>query len=463
MRGALQLLVGDDRDADAVLAVLQLDRDRGLLHHHRQRLAQVVHHGAEAALQIVVQVLRERRRPALLAEGGEVAGQAQAGGVESFRVQHRALLQLHEHRLRAVHRLQQQEVGDLGDAAAAGLRQARRQRLAALVQQAAELAHVAVEDRMALRVHHRRDVLGVEHQLVVGPPLDHPGHADGGIAFAGVALEHQAQVQPADLDRGVAIDVGVAVADLDLGHGVARPHRAGRLLGVATRRCRAAAGRAASTTRSLRASAGMSIAAGAASLPGIENARAVGQHALRRVDAQLAEGQRGVVDGHATVKPQPWPRVAARRWRSWYSVKRSCCWKCWGCRNIPSVQTTLLCQVIAIRVNCGFPCDCTSAKAAAVLLFVQHRCAASTGRAGGWRPRTLLECDAPRNRISAERAQGHEPRRRSSASLVFGGFAKAKIAMIDRLRSPDGTTPWLRRQAPNPAAAHPYGSYGECI
>jgi hypothetical protein len=147
-------------------------------------------------------------------------------------MQHRALLQLHERRLRAVHRLQQQEVGDLGDAAAAGLRQARRERFAALMQQAADLAHVAVEDLVALRVHHRRDVLGVEHQLVVGPALDDAGHADGGIALAGVALEHQAQVQPADLDRGVAVDVGVAVADLDLGHGVARPHRPGRLLGV---------------------------------------------------------------------------------------------------------------------------------------------------------------------------------------------------------------------------------------
>jgi hypothetical protein len=57
-------------------------------------------------------------------------------------------------------------------------------------------------------------------------------HADGGVAFAGVALEHQAQVQPADLDRGVAIDVGVAVADVDLGDGIARAHRAGGLLGV---------------------------------------------------------------------------------------------------------------------------------------------------------------------------------------------------------------------------------------
>ena len=78
-------------------------------------------------------------------------------------------------RLRAVDRLQQQEVGDLGDAAAARLRQPRRQRLAALVQQAAQLAHVAVEDLVALRVQHRRDVLGVEHQLVVGAPLDDAG------------------------------------------------------------------------------------------------------------------------------------------------------------------------------------------------------------------------------------------------------------------------------------------------
>ncbi len=201
-------------------------------------------------------------------------------------------------------------------------------------------------------------------------------------------------------------------------------------------RCRTSA----RTTRSLRASAGMSIAAGAASLPGIENAVPSGRTPC--AELMLSLPRASAASSTATeVKPQAWPRVAARRWRSWYSVNRSCCWKCWGCRNIPSVQTTLLCQVIAIRVNCGFPCDCTSAKAAAVLLFVQHRCAVSTDRAGGWRPRTLLECDAARNRISAGRAQGHEPRRRSSASLVFGGFADPKIAMIERLRSPDRDHP----------------------
>jgi hypothetical protein len=100
------------------------------------------------------------------------------------------------------------------------------------VQQAAQLAHVAVEDRMTLRVQHGRDVLVVDHQLVVGPALQYACEAERRVAFARVALEHQAQVESPDLQRGVAIDVGVAVADLDLGDVVTGPHRAGGLLGV---------------------------------------------------------------------------------------------------------------------------------------------------------------------------------------------------------------------------------------
>ena len=156
---------------------------------------------------------------------------------------------------------------------------------------------------MALRVHHRRDVLGVEHQLVVGPPLDHPGHADGGIAFAGVALEHQAQVQPADLDRGVAIDVGVAVADLDLGHGVARPHRAGRLLGV--RLDDAGPLQDEGEHDTLVARVGRDVdRRGAASLPGIENAVPSGRTPC--AELMLSLPRASAASSTATeVKPQP--------------------------------------------------------------------------------------------------------------------------------------------------------------
>jgi hypothetical protein len=85
---------------------------------------------------------------------------------------------------------------------------------------------------VALRVQHRRHVVRVEHDLVVGLALDDTRHADRCKTVAGVALEHQAQVDAADLQRRVAVDRRVAIAHGDLGDGVARAHRAGRLLGV---------------------------------------------------------------------------------------------------------------------------------------------------------------------------------------------------------------------------------------
>jgi hypothetical protein len=103
-------------------------------------------------------------------------------------MQHRALLQVNKERLRTIDRLEQQEVGNLGHPTAPWLRQTCRQRLAALVQQAAQLAHVAVEDRVALRVQHRRHVVGVEHDLVVGLALDDACHADRCKTVAGIAL-----------------------------------------------------------------------------------------------------------------------------------------------------------------------------------------------------------------------------------------------------------------------------------
>ena len=118
-----------------------------------------------------------------------------------------------------------------------------------------------------------------------------------GIAFAGVALEHQAQVQPADLDRGVAIDVGVAVADLDLGHGVARPHRAGRLLGVGLDDAGPLQHQGEHDTLVARVGGHVDRRRRGV-VAGDREGRAVGQHALRRVDAQLAERERGIVDGH---------------------------------------------------------------------------------------------------------------------------------------------------------------------
>src|SRR5215831_11135872 len=45
--------------------------------------------------------------------------------------------------------------------------------------------------------------------------------------------------------------------------------------------------------------------------------------------------------------PQGWGRSAAVRARTSISSQRSCCWKCWARKNMPSCQTTRLVQVMA--------------------------------------------------------------------------------------------------------------------
>jgi hypothetical protein len=86
--------------------------------------------------------------------------------------------QVDEQRLDPVEQLQQQEVGDLGGAGRARLRQPSGQRIAALVQQADQLVGKAGQPRRGAKVHARRAVFGVEQHPVVGAPLDDAGHAD---------------------------------------------------------------------------------------------------------------------------------------------------------------------------------------------------------------------------------------------------------------------------------------------
>ena len=85
--------------------------------------------------------------------------------------------QVDEQRLDPVEQLQQQEVGDFGGAGRARLRQARGQRVAALVQQADQFVGEAGQPRRGAKVEARRAVVGIEHQPVVGAPLDDAGHA----------------------------------------------------------------------------------------------------------------------------------------------------------------------------------------------------------------------------------------------------------------------------------------------
>ena len=148
---------------------------------------------------------------------------------------------------------------------------------------------------MALCVQHRRHVVGIEHDLVVGLAFDHTGDADRRKTVAGIALEHQAQVEPADLERGVAVDRGVAVAHADLGHRIARPHRTGGLLGVGLDH----AGARQHQRENHLFVAGVSgdVECGRRSVvAGNRKRGAVGQNAVSRIEAELAEGKRRLVE-----------------------------------------------------------------------------------------------------------------------------------------------------------------------
>ena len=91
--------------------------------------------------------------------------------------------------LPAVDRLQQQKIGNLGDAPRAGLGEARRERLAALVQHAGELGDQAGKRHRGGADQCRRDPLVVEPGAPVGGDLDDAGEADAVVARALVGFE----------------------------------------------------------------------------------------------------------------------------------------------------------------------------------------------------------------------------------------------------------------------------------
>jgi hypothetical protein len=104
--------------------------------------------------------------------------------------------QVDDQRLDAVQQLQQQEIDDLGGAGGARLRQARGQQVAALVQQADQLVGEGGQARRGAEVQAWRAVVGVEHQAVVGAPLDRRGHAQRGVGVRHLGLlEREAQAQ----------------------------------------------------------------------------------------------------------------------------------------------------------------------------------------------------------------------------------------------------------------------------
>jgi hypothetical protein len=173
---------------------------------------------------------------------------------------------------------------------------------------------------------------------------------------------------------------------------------------------------------------------------------------LRRVDAQLADGERGIVDGHRGEAPG----MTEGRGKTLAELvfgEAVMLLEVLGLQKHPLRPDHLVVPGHSDSSELWLPLRGTSTNAAAVLLFLQHDAPNRPMELADGRPRTLLECAAARNRISATRAQGHEPRRRSSASLVFGCFDRPKIAMIDWLRSTDGYRSGCAGKRRNPAAA----------
>ena len=82
-----------------------------------------------------------------------------------------------EQRFVAIDRLQQNEIGDLRYPASAGLGEPRRQRLAALVQQAVQLVNITGEGGYRTGMQHWGNISLLQDQLIVRSPFSHFDHA----------------------------------------------------------------------------------------------------------------------------------------------------------------------------------------------------------------------------------------------------------------------------------------------
>ena len=197
--GQKRPVLGQGSHADAVLALLQGNGDGGLLDHRGEGLAQRHHEGGEGALQILVPVDRERRRsPRRHREGGQLAGDPEGDGEEGLGMDALGGGQMRQQRLAAVDRLQQQEIGDLGDALGVRLGDAMGQGLATVVDQALQLVEEARQHRRGAAIEAGRNVMGVENHALVGPHLDHAGQPEAGVAGPLVGFEGKAKAQLAD-------------------------------------------------------------------------------------------------------------------------------------------------------------------------------------------------------------------------------------------------------------------------
>ncbi len=213
-----------------------------------------------------------------------------------------AAFEMAEARFRAVQQLQQQELADLGDAAATRLLQAPGQRIGALLDQALDLAQKTHHQRMRIESQHRRDVIAIQHQQAVAATFEHPRHAQAQPAIVEATRIHQPQARFRQLHLGGLTGEAVLVAQQRVAHPVARQRRRRlfeqHVLGALARQRQSEVDELAH---------GAFFEADRRRQLGVlrqRERRAVGQHTLGRAQRQLAHRQRGLVDLEPAEAPE---------------------------------------------------------------------------------------------------------------------------------------------------------------
>jgi hypothetical protein len=182
------------------------------------------------------------------------------------------------------------------------------QRLAAMVKQALKLGDVAAQHRRGRAIETGRDVVLVEHDLLVGPDLDDARGTEANVPGPLVGLEGETKPQLADLDRGDAFGPGNRIAGLEFVRAIARH----RLLGVALDEILGArlARRQRQIDDAVPGVLGHLERRRMVGVVGQAEGRAVLQNAVARGERELAERQQVVVDRQFPDAPGVRPQAA---------------------------------------------------------------------------------------------------------------------------------------------------------
>src|SRR5579864_4334375 len=184
----------DRRDMHAVAPLLQRYRYRRLLEHGAERLADAAHHRTERGGKVVMLVVREGRRPFVRrGEGRELPSELQRDGIKRLGMDMTRDSQMGKERLIAIDRLKQDEIGDFGDAACAGIGDTATQGLAAMMEQPLYFSDESGEILGRRAIESRRNETFVEDHLLVGTNFGDTTQAQANQAGAVGAFEHQAQ------------------------------------------------------------------------------------------------------------------------------------------------------------------------------------------------------------------------------------------------------------------------------